>query len=224
MPVVLLLLVCMCSVSVIYAERTAESSSPCCEAGQLLDGQLRKCYNSQNADEERTEPLIQCSDGEEVRIVTEPSWSGKFCIQPDRDGNTVVLGCLKGNGVTVRKCCPLGENINRTRIAYCAPQGEASFDPAQWITPPGSAFQIQMDSMVRCVDESYDLNIYVPQFFVDHRFKVDVSSGQSGQLVIPAAIYELLRQFDDFCVDQAIDALGNQEVYRTHHQTVHQTA
>lgn len=38
---------------------------------------------------------------------------------------------------------------------------------------------------------------------------VNASSG--GQLVVPAAMYEVLRQFDNYCIDQAVNSEGKSE-------------
>ena len=67
---------------------------------------------------------------------------------------------------------------------------------------------MQYDEPIQCGDA--DFNVYLPKLFADHGFHVDASS--DGQLVVPAAMYKILRRFDEnHCIDQAVDSEGRVE-------------
>jgi hypothetical protein len=196
----------------------------CCPGNQVLDVELRKCvdnpavFKTYQEESGVNDPLLQCSDGWETfkmenqfvdGAIVEPRFNQtitQYCVHStafnDVRNETVVAYCR--TPAQVKKCCPMGQSVKRNSIMECI-ANDRIFNASKIVTPAGWPFKVVENSSLTC---EYDFNIYVPKMFVDNRYEVNAS----GYFVVKRALYKVLRHSDNYCVDTAVDAEGNQEV------------
>ncbi len=196
----------------------------CCPGNQVLDVELRKCvdnpavFKTYQEESGVNDPLLQCSDGWETFKTENQSFDGaiieprfnqtiaQYCIHSiafnDVRNETVVAYCR--TPALVKKCCPMGQSVKRNSIGECI-ANDRIFNASKIVTPAGWPFKVVENSSLIC---EYDFNIYVPKMFVDNRYEVNAS----GYFAVKRALYKVLRHSDNYCVDTAVDAEGNQEV------------
>ncbi|EFX89487.1 hypothetical protein DAPPUDRAFT_233474 [Daphnia pulex] len=195
----------------------------CCPGNQVLDVELRKCvdnpavFKTYQEESGINDPLLQCSDGWETfkmenqsvdGAIVEPHFNQtitQYCVHStafnDVRNESVVAYCR--TPAQVKKCCPMGQSVKRNSIMECI-ANDRVFNASKIVTPAGWPFKVVENSSLTC---EYDFNIYVPKMFVDNRYEVNAS----GYFVVKRALYKVLRHSDNYCVDTAVDAEGNQE-------------
>ncbi|KZS04673.1 Uncharacterized protein APZ42_032310 [Daphnia magna] len=198
----------------------------CCPGNQVLDIELRKCVNNLTVhktyqeDSGVNDPLFPCSDGWETfkaddlsdaGVIIEPRFNqtlqqAQYCVHSIvlQDGRTeAVVAYCRAPLLQVKKCCPLGQSVNRDSVGECVPNDHV-FNASKIVTPVGLPFKIVANSSLNC---KHDYNIYVPKLFVDNRFQINAS----GHFAVRKALYKVLRHSSNYCVDTAVDATGSQE-------------
>lgn len=198
----------------------------CCHGNKLLDVELQKCVDNptllKTYQEEtgETDPVFICPSGWEsfttVNIsddgaIVEPRFHqtlqiSQYCVHStaiyDKQNETVIAFC-RPPALRIKKCCPANQSVNRSSIGECVTSNR-SFNTSK-IIQKGWPHEVIDNSSLSC---KYDWNIYLPKRFVDNYFFVN----PFGELVVPRAMYRVLRGSDNYCVDQAVDSEGNQEV------------
>lgn len=217
--------------------------SLCCDSHQLLS-EDKKCVGlvlgSANPLEELNtytselvmDPLFQCTnvDGSKLLYFTTGEISqngtivepfsnrtilkGDYCVQPSTQmGLTAVLFCRRP--VQIRKCCPLGQLINRTSIDQCVVSNKDE-SPSQlavthFLESTAAAnygaddIVVQDNASLQC---DFDYNVYLPGYFIDHGFKVSQELG----LYVKKASYGPIRHSKNYCVDSTVYANGTEGV------------
>ncbi|EFX89768.1 hypothetical protein DAPPUDRAFT_94697 [Daphnia pulex] len=143
---------------------------------------------------------------------------GDYCVQPSTQmGLTAVLFCRRP-AVQIRKCCPLGQLINRTSIDQCV-VGNKDEPPSQlpvthFVESTAAAANYGADDIVVQGNASlqcdFDYNIYLPGYFIDHGFKVS----QEWGLYVKKAAYGPIRHSKNYCVDSTVLANGTEGLLR----------
>lgn len=214
----------------VFAEFTSAENvtqQRCCPGNQVLDIELRKCvynlavYKTYQENSEVNDPLFRCSNGWETfktddlsaGVITEPLFNqtvqlAQYCVHSIvlHDGRTeAVVAYCRTPLMEVKKCCPIGQSVNRNSVEKCVPNDGAVFNASKIVIPVGLPFRIVDNSSLNC---EHDYNIYVPKLFVDNRYQINAS----GHFAVKRALYKVLRYSSNYCVDIAVDAQGNQEV------------
>lgn len=204
----------------------------CCHPDHLLSedqkcvalGAAEKEVKDLNHNNVSKDPFFKCSNGSKLLNFTsatvlngsiiEPLFNqtiqdGDFCIQPSTaTGYYSVLFCRPL--VQIKKCCPFGQFINRTSVKTCInniPDTSAKL-PLAGIVAPGydeEWIQVQENVSLHC---EFDYNIYLPNYYSDHRFTVTNERG----LYIRKAAYAPIRQSKDYCIDSTIYKNGTEGV------------
>jgi hypothetical protein len=128
-------------------------------------------------------------------------------------GLTAVLFCRRP--VQIRKCCPLGQLINRTSIDQCVVSNKDE-SPSQlavthFLESTAAAnygaddIVVQDNASLQC---DFDYNVYLPGYFIDHGFKVSQELG----LYVKKASYGPIRHSKNYCVDSTVYANGTEGV------------
>ena len=192
--------------------------SRCCRDDQQLDIDRNQCIDylgttlstyaeEVNDSKEANEPLITCLNGSQWLTTNDTNQlmqnDDNYCSQEAAEDGAADLIFYCKRPTIVRKCCPLGMSMNRTLIGQCVPNadGSAFFNVTKYIDT--DVYEIQANSSIQC---EYDFNVYLPKMFVDNGFKVNGS-----RLVVKAAMYEVLRQTDYYCIDEATDSRNQRE-------------
>ena len=192
--------------------------SRCCRDDQQLDIDRNQCIDylgttlstyaeEINDSKEANEPLITCLNGSQWLTTNDTNQlmqnDDDYCSQEAAEDGAADLIFYCKRPTIVRKCCPLGMSMNRTLIGQCVPNadGSAFFNVTKYIDT--DVYEIQANSSIQC---EYDFNVYLPKMFVDNGFKVNGS-----RLVVKAAMYEVLRQTDYYCIDEATDSRNQRE-------------
>lgn len=218
---------CSIVVVVILAVANLTVGDHCCQGNKGLDIQIQKCVDNPTVsktyqeDNGVSDPMFTCPNGWEsfktrnISIsgaIVEPHFNqtlqtAHYCVHSTvlQDGyNESVIAFCRPPAIQLKKCCPLGQSVNRSSIGECV-ANDRVFNVSRIVTK-GWPYDIQENSSLHC-DHGY--NIYVPKKFVDNFFFVN----PSGRLVVPRSMYRNLDGSNNYCVDQAVDMQGNQEVY-----------
>lgn len=205
-----------------------EIGQKCCQGNQLLDIEQQKCLNdpalpkTQQEESGSSDPLFKCPDGWDTfntdglltgGDLVEPRLNQilkveQYCVHsvvPQDGQNETMVAYCRPPRVHFKKCCPFGQSVNRTAVGDCV-ANESFFNASKFLVPKEWPYEVQDNSSLSC---KYDYNIYVPKLFFDNRFEI---IGATNQLVVKRALYKVLRTSKEYCVDTAVDELGNEEV------------
>lgn len=196
----------------------------CADPDQVMDAQKHTCHHligklaDHSTDEEPAS--FNCSNSFKSFLLPSTNQSNpqnwplnypkpnEFCFQPSTDGGTIVLYCIHSSN-RIRKCCPSGQSVNRTSIEQCIPHNSSL--PIGLLDSFIDHHDFQDDYPLRC---EYDYNIYLPSYYMDHKFKVRMSVDGSNQqeLFVPKAAYAAIRHSNEYCVDTTVDGKGQMGV------------
>ncbi len=219
-------------IAALLAESAAgqDATRRCCPGNQVLDIELEKCvdnpivFKTYQEESKQNDPILQCSNGWDTfkmenftnsGVIVEPRFNqilqvAQYCINSvlveDERNKTVVAFC-RLPVLQLKKCCPIGQSVNRASVRECIPNDQ-NFTFSKFVTPVGWPFETVDNSSLEC---EYDYNIFVPKMFVDNWFTVSAST-EGGQLVVRKSMYKVLRYARTYCVDTAVDAQGVEEV------------
>jgi hypothetical protein len=139
---------------------------------------------------------------------------GSFCVHPSTVmGLNAVLFCHQS--FQIRKCCPLGQLVNRTSIDKCVVDNKGEATQLQvthliesTVNYDDEEIRVQENASLQC---DFDYNVYIPGYYIDHGFKVSNEFG----LFVKKAAYAPIRHSKNYCIDNTVDVNGTGSVSLT---------